>query len=123
MDERNHERLIALVARRRKQLKRLEQQVLNARQLVLDAEMELKDATRGNSFNKTDTLHTRTPPTAATKASRVETCKAASKALRACKRARERGVSADKLCGEAGRALRRCADAKKRGRQSGQRAS
>ena len=100
-----------------KKLERLEQEVIKARKLVSGAEKELahfQQAMRGRK--RADTFLEAIPQTAATKAARVgETCNAAGKALRKCKRARERGDSADKLCGEAGRALRRCAAAKKRG--------
>ena len=122
MDEssRKSKRLIALVSQRRKNLERLEQEVIRARQLVADAEMELARFQQGmRGQKKADTLHEAIPrETAATKAARAgeSTCNAAGKALRKCKRARERGDSADTLCGEAGRALRRCAATKKRGK-------
>jgi hypothetical protein len=117
MDESDHKGLVALVSQRRKKFERLEQQVEIMRRMLADAEMQLarlQQAMRGRK--KADTLHDAIPQTAATKAARAgETCNAAGKALRMCKRAREQGDSADKLCGEAGKALRRCADAKKRG--------
>lgn len=115
MYESDHKKPVALVSQRRKMLERLEQQVLNARKLVSDAEMELarfQQAMRGRKKADTEAI----PQSVATKAARAgERCNTAGKALRKCKRAREKGDSADQLCGDAGKALRRCADAKQRG--------
>ena len=84
----------------------------DVRQKLADAELELERLQ--TRTKRSGHKPTQQPDTLAIKA----TCNAAGKALRQCKRAKEkgapRGAQADELCGKAGRALKACADAKKR---------
>ena len=111
MDHREHARLAAVISRRRKQLTRLEQEVINVREQLARDELQLQSllgATR-------EVGNTEIIPASATKSNEVkDTCNTASKALLKCKRSKERGGKADDICSNAGTALRRCADAKKK---------
>ena len=80
----------------------------DVRQKLADAELELERLQ--TRTKRSGHKPTQQPDTLAIKA----TCNAAGKALRQCKRAKEKGAQADELCGKAGRALKACADAKKR---------
>ena len=111
MNDGERARLIAIVTRRRKQLERLERDVLRVRNELADAELALTRFQHAVGKRKhVETSHLQTDAELRT----GETCNAAGKALRRCKNARQGGGKVDELCGDAGRALRRCADAKKR---------
>ena len=107
MDHREHARLAAIIARRRKQLARLEQEVINVREQLARDELQLQ------SLLARDVGNTEIIPASATKSNEViDTCNTAAKALLKCKQSKERGGNADEICSGAGTALRRCADAK-----------
>ena len=110
MDHREHARLAAVISRRRKQLARLEQEVVTVREQLARDEHKLQSLL--GAARDVDTVII---PASATKSNEViDTCNTASKALLKCKQSKERGGKADELCSDAGTALRRCADAKKR---------
>ena len=111
MDHREHARLAAIIARRRKQLARLEQEVISVREQLARDELQLQSLLGAAR----DVGNTEIILASATKSNEVkDTCNTASKALLKCKRSKERGGKADDICSNAGTALRRCADAKKK---------
>eukprot|EP00966_Prymnesium_polylepis_P203583 4716572-Prymnesium_polylepis.1 len=108
MDHREHARLAAIIARRRKQLARLEQEVVTVREQLARDEHKLQSLLGARDVGNTKILQVN-----AAKSNEVkDTCNTASKALLKCKQSKERGGSANEICSGAGTALRRCADAK-----------
>ena len=88
MDFREHARLAAIVSRRRKQLARLEQEVIALRKRLEDDENALKRL-------------------------REYTCNAAGRALAQCAQAKRKGKEANNVCSAAATALQRCGKLKK----------
>ena len=108
MDHREHARLAAIIARRRKQLARLEQEVISVREQLARDEHKLQSLLGARDLGNTKILQVN-----AAKSNEVkDICNTASKALLKCKQSKERGGSANEICSGAGTALRRCADAK-----------
>ena len=108
MDHREHARLAAIIARRRKQLARLEQEVVTVREQLARDEHKLQSLLGARDVGNTKILQVN-----AAKSNEVkDICNTASKALLKCKQSKERGGSANEICSGAGTALRRCADAK-----------
>ena len=108
MDHREHARLAAIIARRRKQLARLEQEVVTVREQLARDEHKLQSLLGARDLGNTKILQVN-----AAKSNEVkDICNTASKALLKCKQSKERGGSANEICSGAGTALRRCADAK-----------
>ena len=95
MDHREHARLAAIIARRRKQLARLEQEVVTVREQLARDEHKLQSLLgAARDVGSTEIIQA-----SATKSNEVkDTCNIASKALLKCKQSKERGGKADELC-------------------------
>ena len=108
MDHREPARLAAIIARRRKQLAQLEQEVVSAREQLARDEHKLQSLVGARDVGNTKFLQLNVAKSNEVK----DTCNTASKALLKCKQSKERGGNADEIYSGAGTALRRCADAK-----------
>ena len=108
MDHREHARLAAIVARRRAQVSRLEQLIIDVRRRLADDEEEL---TRLQEEKRALQAQLATPMIGAHDRSPSMSCKDAGKRLSRCA-----GSSNDE-CRAAGKSLRQCASEKNKKRK------
>jgi hypothetical protein len=108
MDHREHARLAAIIARRRSQLSRLEQQIIDVRRRLADDE---EDLTRLQEEKRALQAQLATPMIAAQHQNSSMSCKDAGKRLRRC------AGGSDEECRAAGKLLRECASGKKKKRK------